>query len=201
MKKYRCTVCDWIYDPEVGDPEGGIAPERPSKIFPKTGYARFAASARTSSRRLRSRLRPKCPAREHPRSRIADMGRIRRQAASPTCRRPSSTGWRVPFRHQKKGYPVGYPFLYAARPDRRDPGGARHRDQCPDRSRLPCASEPDFEDSRIAGSGGCRKKRAVCNIPPCDSGRNPDQAFPSGFVPGRPAPAFTAGSAPLPRLL
>ena len=53
------------------------------------------------------------PQGEHPRSRIADMGRIRRQAASPTCRRPSSTGWRVPFRHQKKGYPVGYPFLYA----------------------------------------------------------------------------------------
>ena len=26
MKKYRCIVCDWIYDPEVGDPEGGIAP-------------------------------------------------------------------------------------------------------------------------------------------------------------------------------
>ena len=23
--KYRCTVCDWIYDPAVGDPEGGIA--------------------------------------------------------------------------------------------------------------------------------------------------------------------------------
>ena len=26
MKKYRCTVCDWIYDPALGDPEGGIAP-------------------------------------------------------------------------------------------------------------------------------------------------------------------------------
>ncbi|MBO5703610.1 MAG: rubredoxin [Bacteroidaceae bacterium] len=25
-KKYYCTVCDWVYDPEVGDPEGGIAP-------------------------------------------------------------------------------------------------------------------------------------------------------------------------------
>ena len=25
MDKYRCTVCDWIYDPVVGDPEGGIA--------------------------------------------------------------------------------------------------------------------------------------------------------------------------------
>lgn len=24
MKKYRCTVCDHIYDPAVGDPESGI---------------------------------------------------------------------------------------------------------------------------------------------------------------------------------
>ena len=26
MKKYVCIVCDWIYDPEIGDPDGGIAP-------------------------------------------------------------------------------------------------------------------------------------------------------------------------------
>lgn len=26
MKKYRCTVCDWVYDPEVGDPDAGIEP-------------------------------------------------------------------------------------------------------------------------------------------------------------------------------
>ncbi len=26
MKKYRCTVCGYIYDPEAGDPENGIAP-------------------------------------------------------------------------------------------------------------------------------------------------------------------------------
>ena len=26
MDKYVCEVCDWVYDPEVGDPEGGIAP-------------------------------------------------------------------------------------------------------------------------------------------------------------------------------
>ena len=26
MKKYVCTVCDWIYDPETGDPERGIKP-------------------------------------------------------------------------------------------------------------------------------------------------------------------------------
>lgn len=26
MKKYRCTVCDWVYDPAIGDPENGVAP-------------------------------------------------------------------------------------------------------------------------------------------------------------------------------
>ena len=26
MKKYICTVCDWVYDPEVGDPDNGIEP-------------------------------------------------------------------------------------------------------------------------------------------------------------------------------
>ena len=26
MKKYRCTVCHWEYDPQAGDPDSGIAP-------------------------------------------------------------------------------------------------------------------------------------------------------------------------------
>ncbi len=26
MKKYKCTVCGWVYDPEVGDPDNNIAP-------------------------------------------------------------------------------------------------------------------------------------------------------------------------------
>ncbi len=26
MKKYKCDVCDWVYDPAEGDPDGGIAP-------------------------------------------------------------------------------------------------------------------------------------------------------------------------------
>ena len=26
MDKYICTVCDWVYDPEIGDTEQGIAP-------------------------------------------------------------------------------------------------------------------------------------------------------------------------------
>ena len=24
MEKYICTVCDYVYDPELGDPENGI---------------------------------------------------------------------------------------------------------------------------------------------------------------------------------
>ena len=34
MKKYRCTVCEYIYDPEVGDPENGIAPGTPFEELP-----------------------------------------------------------------------------------------------------------------------------------------------------------------------
>lgn len=26
MKKYKCTICDYIYDPEVGDPDNGVEP-------------------------------------------------------------------------------------------------------------------------------------------------------------------------------
>ena len=26
MDKYVCTICDYVYDPAVGDPENGIAP-------------------------------------------------------------------------------------------------------------------------------------------------------------------------------
>jgi rubredoxin len=26
MQKYRCTICDYIYDPEAGDPSNGIEP-------------------------------------------------------------------------------------------------------------------------------------------------------------------------------
>lgn len=26
MDKYRCTICDYIYDPELGDPGNGVNP-------------------------------------------------------------------------------------------------------------------------------------------------------------------------------
>ena len=42
MKKYICTVCDWVYDPEVG--------VQLLKIFLKTGFARFAELEKKISR-------------------------------------------------------------------------------------------------------------------------------------------------------
>ena len=34
MDKYICTVCDWVYDPEIGDPEHGIAPGTKFEAIP-----------------------------------------------------------------------------------------------------------------------------------------------------------------------
>ena len=36
MKKYRCTICDYIYDPAAGDPDSGIAPGTPFEKIPET---------------------------------------------------------------------------------------------------------------------------------------------------------------------
>ena len=34
MKKYVCDVCGYVYDPEVGDPDSGIAPGTPYEDIP-----------------------------------------------------------------------------------------------------------------------------------------------------------------------
>ena len=33
-KKYVCTVCGWVYDPDKGDPDGGILPGTPFEEIP-----------------------------------------------------------------------------------------------------------------------------------------------------------------------
>ena len=33
--KYVCDICGWEYDPEVGHPEGGIAPGTPWNEVPE----------------------------------------------------------------------------------------------------------------------------------------------------------------------
>ena len=34
MKKYVCDVCGWDYDPEISDPDSGIAPGTPFEDIP-----------------------------------------------------------------------------------------------------------------------------------------------------------------------
>ena len=34
MQKYICDVCGYIYDPVIGDPDGGIEPNTPFEDIP-----------------------------------------------------------------------------------------------------------------------------------------------------------------------
>ena len=34
MDKWRCIPCGYIYDPEIGDPDGGIAPGTAFEAIP-----------------------------------------------------------------------------------------------------------------------------------------------------------------------
>jgi len=36
LKKYRCTVCGYVYDPDVGDPESNISPGTPFEKLPES---------------------------------------------------------------------------------------------------------------------------------------------------------------------
>ena len=47
MNKYKCTVCEWIYDPEVGDPDGGIAPGTPFEKIPDDWQCPMCGAAKS----------------------------------------------------------------------------------------------------------------------------------------------------------
>jgi rubredoxin len=34
MDKWRCSVCNYVYDPKIGDPESGIEPGMPFEKLP-----------------------------------------------------------------------------------------------------------------------------------------------------------------------
>ncbi len=34
MSKYKCSVCGYVYDPELGDPESNIPPGTPFEKLP-----------------------------------------------------------------------------------------------------------------------------------------------------------------------
>ena len=47
MQKYRCIVCGYIYDPESGDPEGGIDPKTPFESLPENWVCPICGAARS----------------------------------------------------------------------------------------------------------------------------------------------------------
>jgi len=46
MKRYVCNACGWVYDPTIGDPDGGVAPGTPFESLPDDWVCPNAASGK-----------------------------------------------------------------------------------------------------------------------------------------------------------
>jgi len=47
MKKYVCTACGYIYDPEQGDPDSGIKPGTPFEEIPDEWVCPFCGAPKS----------------------------------------------------------------------------------------------------------------------------------------------------------
>jgi len=52
MAKYKCSVCNWVYDPELGDQEGGIAPGTPFEKLPDDWVCPVCGAAKSDFERI-----------------------------------------------------------------------------------------------------------------------------------------------------
>ena len=52
MAKYECTVCGYIYDPELGDPDGGIKPGTPFEEIPDDWECPVCGAAKSEFKRI-----------------------------------------------------------------------------------------------------------------------------------------------------
>jgi len=50
--KYRCTVCGYIYDPELGDPDGGIKPGTPFEELPDDWVCPVCGAAKSEFEKI-----------------------------------------------------------------------------------------------------------------------------------------------------
>ena len=52
MAKYECTVCGYIYDPEKGDPDGGIKPGTPFDMIPDSWVCPMCGAAKSDFKKI-----------------------------------------------------------------------------------------------------------------------------------------------------
>ncbi len=52
VPKYRCTVCGYIYDPELGDPDGGIKPGTPFEEIPDDWVCPICGAGKSEFERI-----------------------------------------------------------------------------------------------------------------------------------------------------
>ena len=52
MARYKCSVCGWVYDPELGDQDGGIAPGTPFEKLPDDWVCPVCSAAKSNFEKL-----------------------------------------------------------------------------------------------------------------------------------------------------
>lgn len=52
MEKWTCTVCGYVYDPEVGDPDSGIAPGTTFEEIPENWVCPLCGVGKESFEKL-----------------------------------------------------------------------------------------------------------------------------------------------------
>ncbi|MEE9202630.1 MAG: rubredoxin [Dehalococcoidia bacterium] len=52
MSQWECTVCGYIYDPEQGDPDNGVAPGTPFEGLPEDWQCPVCGALKSEFRQL-----------------------------------------------------------------------------------------------------------------------------------------------------
>ncbi len=52
MEKWECTVCGYIYDPEIGDEEHGVKPGTPFEALPEDWVCPLCGASKDIFRKL-----------------------------------------------------------------------------------------------------------------------------------------------------
>jgi rubredoxin len=52
MAKYECTLCGYVYDPAIGDPDGNIPPGTPFEKLPDDWVCPMCGAAKSDFKKL-----------------------------------------------------------------------------------------------------------------------------------------------------